>query len=537
MTGFGKLVIGFCLLFGYCNLVIGVLPIYAQETKNVKELTKCICEGKAEQIACFEELKNPYCKDNKYSDFVELLKGLCPGNKSIEPAINYYLALTRYTQLKYLEDTKGWDEYFAKGNDYRDDIVKGAQEAVSLTATKDALNIYAKLLLYQFHKDQLDTFNEAALSDLISAVSEYAKSSNDLEAVKEVADKLALYNEKGRSKELYKIYAQKLAGSQVKDAELKDVASNFYKAGNPELAENIYDIYIERVSKSLGKEKLISELINIAKEFAYKEDGPSEPFYAEKVFKKIEEIGDKAAFNEELIYLRGFNLEKTKAFTQAKDIYVDFLKAFPASSRADQAAYKAGIIYIYVLRDLKSGRDYFDALSQKSVLSPYTLASLYQLGLLKQWEDNPASAKEYYNLLLTKIGDTDPERLALTQARLNEIDQNKPLEYNIKIGLDTALKEEYANLDMSKLNLKPSIYLPEKGKEVSISSAASLGPSGCLQIELQYLWSGDLGQANPASNQSELQASYKAAGTKLIVIVLVSPEGITERAVDLIDVR
>ncbi len=522
------------LLFLICILTLSHNLCFA---KTTEELTKCICEGKTGELACFEELKNASFESNKYTNFVELLNGLCPENKAIEPAVNYYLALARYSQLKYLEDTKSWDEYFAKGNDYRNDIVKSAQKAIALTTAKDALNINSKLLLYQFHKDQMSASSDAALADLIGAIDEYSQSSNDINTIKAVADKLASYNEKGKSKELYKIYARKLAGSEIKDAELKNIAAGFYKEGNLELAESIYDIYIERISTSPAKEKLPPELISIAKDFTYRDVGSNDPLYAEKVFKKIEEIGSKKAFDEELIYLRGFNLEKVKAFAQAKEIYIELLKTFPASLHADELTYKIGIISIYVLRDLKSGRDYLEQLAQKPTPSSYNLAGLYQLGLLKQWEEAIPQAKEYYNLILAKAGEIDPERTTLARERLNELEQNKPLDYNIKIGLDTALKEEFANLDMSKLNLKSSAYLLEKDKEVNISSTASLGPTGCLQVELQYLWSGDLGSVRPLSTQSEFLTAYKTAGTKLIVMVLVAPDGITERGIDLIDAR
>lgn len=537
------LLFGFCALALFCALSFYICHsvAYAEElkAKAPEALTKCICEGKSGQLICLDELKDPYFKDNKYNDFIGLLKGLCPGNKEVESAINYYVALARYSQLRYLEDAKSWDEYFAQGNDYRDDIVNYAQKAIAATTSKDAVNIYSRLLLYQFHKDQQDTFSDSALAELMSAVTGYAQSSDDMKTIKEAADKLVSYNENGKARELYKIYAQKLAGSSIKDAQLKDIAVSFYKDANLELAENIYDIYIERISKGLSKEKLARELTGIARSFAFGGDnnGTGDALYAEKIFRKIEELGGKKYFDEELMYLRAFNLEKAKDFAKAKDVYVEFLGAFPKSVHTDEVSYKTGIIFIYALRDLKSGRAYLEELFRKDAHSPYLLSSLYQLGLLKQWEGEPAQAQEYYNLLLKKIGNTDPDGLIVIQERLNEMAQDKPLEYNLRIGLDTALKEEFANLDMSKISLKSSSYLPEKDKGINISATANLGPTGCFQVELQYLWSGDLGLAKPAISQSEFQVSYKNPGTKLINLVLVSPEGITERAIDLVDVR
>ena len=522
-----------------CNLSFDICHSYAEESKpNAAEtLTKCICEGKTSQPVCLDELKDLYFKDNKYTDFVGLLKGICPENKTVEPAVNYYIAFARYSQLKYLEDVKNWDEYFAKGNEYRDDIVNCAQAALGATTSKDPLNIYSRLLLYQFHADQQDTFSEASLTELMSAVTGFAQSNGDMEVVRKIADKLIIYNESGKAKELYKIYALKLAGSDIKDAELRSIADKFYQDANLELAEIIYDIYIERISKGLSKEKLVSELTGVAKRFAYNNNAAADPLYAEKIFKKIEEAGGKESWGEELMYLRGFNLEKAKVFAQAKDVYAEFLKTFPQSNHADEAAYKSGVIFIYVLRDLKSGRDYLEQLARKEVLSPHALAALYQLGLLKQWEGELPAAKEYYDLLLEKTGNSDPEALAVIQERLNEINQGKPLEYNLKLGLDAALKEEFANLNMNKVSLESSRYLPERGQEVAIHSVTSLGPTGCLQVELQYLWSGDLGMVKPAVTQPEFRTSYGTPGTKLINMVLVAPEGITDRSIDLIDVH
>ena len=60
--------------------------------------------------------------------------------------------------------------------------------------------------------------------------------------------------------------------------------------------------------------------------------------------------------------------------------------------------------------------------------------------------------------LLDKVAAVDPDRLALAQERMLEIEKGKPIEYSLKLGLDTALKEEYAHLDMSKVELKSNLY-------------------------------------------------------------------------------
>ena len=98
---------------------------------------------------------------------------------------------------------------------------------------------------------------------------------------------------------------------------------------------------------------------------------------------------------------RGFNLEKSKAYSQAKDVYIDFMARFPRSSHRDELIYKTGLIYTYILRDSGKGRDYFKQLNQKLSLLTYDLASLYQLGLLSQWEGSLSEA----NFSFCKIRD------------------------------------------------------------------------------------------------------------------------------------
>ncbi|PIP19657.1 MAG: hypothetical protein COX41_01730 [Candidatus Omnitrophica bacterium CG23_combo_of_CG06-09_8_20_14_all_41_10] len=535
------------------NLAIGNWLFSSAYAKDTEELGKCICENKvkAEADNCLDKLKQSYWQDNKYSEFVDLLRNLHPENKSIVPSLSYYIALSRYQQFKYLEETKGWDEYFAKGNDYRNDIVKETGKSLEATALDDPLRIYSRLLIYQFHKDQQDTFTEGALSDLMSSTLEYAKAigqkamvgpqiaqaNKDTEPIKEVADKLLSYDEKAKAKELYKIYAKGLVNSDIKDGALKDKAAGFYKDGNLELAQDIYDVYIERISKVLPKDKLISELTGIASAFSYQDSGFKDMFYAEKIFQKIEEIGGLEAFNEELIYLRGFNLEKNKEYRQAKDIYLLLIQKYPESKHIDEVTYKTGLIFTYILRDAKAGREYFDKLADKEGDNPYALSSLYQMGLLKQWEADFATAKGYYNKLIEKSERKVTDTFQMAQDRLKEIAEGTSMEHNLKTFMDTSLKEEFVNLDMSKVDLKSNIYQPKVDQAVDISSSTNLSSSGCFNVELQYLWSCDLGDAKPGVNQPEFKTTYKNQGTKIIGLVLISPSGITERSLDLIDAR
>jgi TolA-binding protein len=490
-----------------------------------------------ELFAGFNAAKEGYFKDDLYNDFAVFLKSLPQKKKDLAPFVDYYTALNRYQQLKSLEEKQGWDEYFSQGNSYRDEITGSLDKAIKSFGAKEPLGIYSRLLLWQFHQDQQDAFAEQALNDLRDAVLAYAQDTEDLVPIKETADRLLSYNQKGPARQFYKIYIDKITASEISEKELSNMAKRFLEEGNLELAETVYDACMERI-KSMPQGKDVWFLSEIAKQFIYNDEGIKDVFYAEKIFLKIDELLDKGSFlNEDLMYLRGFNLEKTKEYAKARDAYIGLLKHYPASTQVDELNFKIGIISVYVSRDLKSAKEYFGKLAEKENLSPQVISALYQLGLLSQWEENFTQAKEYYSELIQKARSDFSETVNMAQDRLKEIGESKPLDYNLKTFLDMSLKEEYVNLNMSKVDLKSSAYRPEAGKEITITATASPEQSGCMQVALEYLWSGDLGNVKPSSQGASLITSYAEPGTKLISLIVTTSSGMLDKAVDLIDVK
>lgn len=529
-----KIIFLFLLFFTSYGLRVTSYESFAQDDNKLAALSKQIIEAKTSQelYPAFEELKELYFKDKKYTEFIEFLKSLEAKKEALAPFTNYYIALSRYHHLKHLEEGQAWDEYFSQGNTYRDEIVSSAEKAVNSTGATETLNIYAKLLLWQFHSDQQDAFHEQALTDLMNSTLEYSKGAGDLKPVEVVAGRLSAYGEKGKAKELYKIYIEKLADSSVKNEELASLALTYYSENNLDLAEPLYDVYIERAVKAAAKEELIPLLADIAGKFSLKD-----PFYAEKVFKKMEEIGTLAAFDEGLEYLRATNLERMKEYAQAKDVYLDLAGRFPESAHADEANYKAGMIYVYMLRDLEAGKGYFEKLAVKETLSPQAVSSLYQLGLLNQWKEDFVKAKEYYDELVANTAGGFTEYAALAKQRLKEIEEARPMEYNLKLFLDVSFKAESATFDGSKIDLNASSYAAQKNGPITITCTPPAIASGCMEVTVQYLWSGNLGEAKPSSAEPAFDTSYKESGTKEINLVVVSAAGVVDRKIILLDIR
>ena len=248
--------------------------------------------------------------------------------------------------------------------------------------------------------------------------------------------------------------------------------------------------------------------------------------------------------------MRAFNLEKMKDYKKAGEFYLQLIQLYPETKYFDEAVYKIAMINAYVSADIKEARNYFKKLTAKQVTSPQRTSGFYQLGLLAQWEGDKALARDYYNALIKDSGDNQPVTTApgftgsagtrscaaAARERLKEIEENKPLSYNLRTFLDASFKDTDASLEISRSALEPSGYILEKGQKITVSSLVNLPESGCSQVEVQYLWSGNLGGANPGVTDADFQGSYPDAGTKEINLIIILPTGIVDRSFAMVDV-
>jgi len=138
--------------------------------------------------------------------------------------------------------------------------------------------------------------------------------------------------------------------------------------------------------------------------------------------------------------------------------------------------------------------------------------------------------------MLKNVGDKYMQLTARAKDRLKEVEAGKPLDYNLKIFLDTLLKNGKVPVEMGRSDLKVSGFILERGQKSRISVFANMPESGCNQVQVQYLWSGSLGGAIPSATDAGIEVAYPDAGTQEINLVVVSPAGITDIAFIMVDV-
>lgn len=531
----------FLTFFIFAFMVVGRGGfVFAQDSESVANLTKAIFESKSksEIFNYFEKLSDIYFSQNNFAECVKLMNSISAKKKELLAYTNYFSALSRYYQLKHWEETQNWDDYFASGNALRQEIVDYAQKAMSVSAVSEPTFIYSRLLLWRFHNDQQDALCDSALTDLLQAIDTYSETAGDIKVIKEVADQLFIAGQKGKSKQLYRLYVEKLLKSTTGNEQLWDIADSFYGEGNLDLAQEVFDAYISKLESAGSKEKLTAALVEIAQRFSFKDRQPFDFTYAEKVFAKTEEIAPEA-LTEDLLYLRGYNLEKGKDFLAAAQIYEKLLSRFPNTRFQDELKFKLGIIFTYVGRNRQKGEAFFKELAEKqeTPLTAQLISSIYQLGILSQWQGDSDSARKYYQTLLERAGENFSDTTDLAKKRLKEIEESRPIEYNLKTFLDVTFNEEYLPLNGGSIDLKITPYQASQKQEVGIGAQVFTGETGCMPVELQYLWSGHLGTFSPSTEENNFNTSFIFSGTKEINLVVVSPSGVVDSIIDIIDIK
>lgn len=506
------------------------------------------------------KLKEEYFKEHKYQEFVQYLEILKKEQSDLAAEANYYIALTRYQQLKYLEETQNWNEYFNSGNDYRQAIALSLQGAIAASRPQDRLGVLARCLLWQFHKDQTDALEEGSRQDLLNASLEYAKVNKDAQVLKYVAEVFFGYGNSGDAKKIYRLYAEKLIAAETNIEKIKMAAHEAYLKNNLPLSTLFYDAYIGKITHLYAQDQLFQELTEIARLFSHSACKTSacvqrplpaansqEPSlctaeaiydtdYAEKIFQKIAELFGTGRLVEELQYLRACNLEKGRDFLAARDQYEILCKNFPANKHYEEAIFKIGIINTYVAKDIIQGNLYFTQLLNRPAISPQVISALYQLGLLAQWQNDLVKAKDYYLSLIEKAADSFPQLQKLSQDRLKEIENNTEIEYNLKTFLEaTFTPQPQVPFDMSRVELGAEPLTVTKGGNTQITASVYLPESGCMMVSVKYLWSGDTGRDTVNAEEANFTATYPETATNVVNLVVMASSGPVDRSIVLVD--
>ena len=532
-----KLIIIF-LLIGFLFVQ---LCIAEQESERANLLKQNIKSSKALEDTELQlgELLDIYAKDNRFNEFYSFLKTLEKDKKfKATPLIYYYKTLTRFSQMQFLEENKMWEELFDNKDLYVSDTEVDLEKAKKLSTSTDALSLKLKFLEWQLKKDN-EEVSINTLEDLFNLTQEYAQIHSDIQVIKDIADALSKEKQINYAKKLYSVFVSKISETGINQEELRKLTESFLEDDKIDLAISLYDVYLDRIINTQPDKSIaIQKMFDVAEKFAHSgwQEG-LDPFYAEKVFKRIEFLYSIKAFSALSQYRRAYNLERSKEYESCLAEYLKLIDNFPKYQDKDRIYFRLGIFNVYVFNEIDQTKEYFLKVVSDYPKSLDYLNSLYHLGLLSHWQDNLEKASEFYKTILDKAKDikTDSEIVTLTELRIKEIEEEKDIEYNLRMFLEAKLKErEEKKYIQLELFAKPAKnYLDEP---VKFQTNSYFIDTGCLQQDFTYLWSGQLGSNQNPFNEYEFETSYQDLGTKVVNVVLVGPSGVVDGTIEMADI-
>ncbi|MDD5617737.1 MAG: tetratricopeptide repeat protein [Candidatus Omnitrophica bacterium] len=519
--------------------------IFAQENldkiNSLKDKIKA-SPAMLEAEPLFSELSDLSAEENQFNELYGFLVSLESNDVfNKEAYLYYYEALTRFKQMEYLQKNKIWQELFDNKNTYISIFNNALEKAEKLNTETNSLALRLKFIKAQFNKED-ENLSINTLEDLYNLARQYAEANSDVNVVKEIADNLLKDKQTTYARKLYNVYVNKLSESDISKEDLVKIADEFLKENNIDLAVSLYDVYLDKLANSSDdKDAIIKRMFEIADKFRHTGwQDAQDPFFAEKIYDRINTLNIQA-FDEISQYKRAYNLERIKEFDLCLQEYLKLVDTFPQYKDKDRIYFRIGVINAYIFGRIDEARKYFQKIVDEFPQSQDYFNSLYHLALLDHWQNNLEKAKELYKIILDKTKDytQKPEITKMAQARLNEIEEIKPIEYNLRTFLEAVLVERerlekipYLQLELYVKDAKA--YLDEN---VRYYVNSYMTETGCLQEDFTYLWSGNLGRNQNPFNKFEFETDYQDdLGTKVVNVVLVGPNGIVGGTIEMADI-
>jgi len=486
------------------------------------------------------ELLDVYAQGNDFDEFYNFLETV--EKKKIfrkTSIVYYYKALTRFRQMQFLEENKMWQELFDNKDSYIADLDKSLAQARKLNTSINPLALRIKFLEAQTKEDDEASLIET-LEDLFNLAKEYIETENDVEVIKDIADKLSEEKQDTYAKKLYNVYVTKISRADIGQEELKKIAEDFLKKDKVNLAVSLYSAYLDRLTGiPEDRDAIIKEMFDIAEKFEHPgwREG-IDPFFAEKLYEKIESLYNVESFDEFSQLQRAYNLERIKEYESCFGEYLRLIDIFPNYQDKDRIYFRLGILSAYEFNKIDEAKEYFLKVTNNFPQSLDYLNSLYHLGLLNHWQGNLEKADEFYKKILEKTKDIKdkPEIALLAESRIKEIDDDRDIEYNLKMFLGAVLveiEEEKPYLHLELFARAGKDYLDET---IKFQTNSYFTDTGCLQEDFTYLWSGQLGSNQNPFNEYQFETSYQDLGTKVVNVVLVGSSGVVDGTIEMADV-
>ena len=461
-----------------------------------------------------------------------------------DAVVYFYRALARVEQVAHWKQIKNWAGVYDIAPTYQEGIAADLAAAEKAAGENATLRAAIAFLRWRAAQERQDKEAYAMFDDVVAAAEKAAASVEGLALIKENADEIRDLEDKNLSRRLYTVYLAHLAQSQMPDEAIRKAADGFVEEGNLYLAKSMYGIYLGRIKDDAVRAQA---MVAIADRFAHPGDAEAlDPVYAEEMYVKARELGGPAAFSQESLYRRAFNLERLKDHEAAVAAYQEWLAAYEAAHKESNEPRRAEVIFreavltAYGLADTDTAKTFFQEIINRFAGDPLVVSARYHLGLLAQWGEDFDVAKEHYGAALAKAKELgmreDSEIVALTKTRLEELEEEKPMAYGLRLFFKGRFGKEQEPMP---LYVDLTGRLPEAAvdQDVRYAVTTSNPMTGCMTPDYAYEWSNEVGGLENIPNTAELTTDYEEPGPKVTFVAVLGTAGLEGVGFDLVQVK
>ncbi len=457
-----------------------------------------------------------------------------------DAAVYFYRALARVEQVAYWKETKNWEGVYDIGPTYQDGIAQDLAAAEKASGENSSVRVGIAFLRWRAATEKEDEEAYAMFDDVVAAADKAAASEEGLAMVKEKADAIRTLEDKNLSRRLYTVYLDHLTESEMSAETIRKTADVFAEEDNLYLAKSMYGIFLKRIEDDKVRARA---MVEIAGHFAHPGDSEAlDPVYAEELYQKATDAIGREAFDQEGVYRRAYNLERLKDYEAALKIYGEWVASYRASDKARcaEVLFREAALTAFGLADAGKAKTFFRDLIDNFSGDPLVVSARYHLGLLAQWTEEFDAAKEEYAAALAKAKELgvseDGEIVALTKARLEELEEEKPMAYGLRLFFKGTFGkgEEPMPLHVDMMGHLPKTAVDDDVRYVVTTSNPM---TGCMMPNYAYEWSNEVGGLENIPNTAELTTDYEEPGLKVAFVAVLGTAGLEGAGFDLVQIK
>ncbi len=485
-----------------------------------------------------------YVGDGKFDELMVYLTSLLKKGFERLPDVYFYRAYARQAQLDSWKKAKNWEGVYDKGPGLKAAMEKDLAQAEKFVQGRPDMALRIAFLRWTVASQDDPEAAPGLFDDVVNKAKSAAAQPDTMVLIKEMADSLSSYEDKNLSRRLYEVYASALKASGPEPEQLKKAGQDFVQQKNIYLAKTLFEGYLEQFTGD--PDILARETVLIADKFAHRgRQEALDPVYAEGLYQKAFDLAGQKAFLAPSQYNRAFNLERMKDFEAAMKEYGKILSDYPDFSDQAEVEFRIAVLRAYAVRDIHGAVASFEHIKTTYPSGRLALSSLYQLGLLSQWESQNDAAKAYYEALMTSAqsqgADMEKDELVLlSRERLQEIEEKKPMKYALRLFFEGVFG---ASGDAKASGMPLSVDVTGRPAKAAVNDdvvftvTTSNPVTGCMMPAYSYEWSGETGAAANIPNSATLTTSYGIQGIKVTHVAVVGNNGLEGVAFEMVQIE